>query len=119
MTTQPNQHHESNDLSQAMLRYAQGDERSFSLIYRAMAPRLYAFLLRETRNAAQAEDLVQQTFLQLHAARSRYLPGTDVTPWLFSIARHLLIDARRRSRPCVSLSADQEEGRPVPSELMC
>ena len=117
MTTQPNQHHESNDVSQAMARYAQGDERSFSLVYRAMAPRLYAFLLRETKNAAHAEDLVQQTFLQVHCARSRYLPGTDVAPWLFSIARHLLIDLRRRSRLSTSLS-DQEETHTVPAELM-
>jgi RNA polymerase sigma-70 factor (ECF subfamily) len=118
MTTQANQNIENSDLTLAMEQYAQGDQRSFSLVYRAMAPRLYAFLLRETRNEAQAEDLVQQTFLQVHCARSRYLPGTDVVPWLFSIARHLLIDARRRARPSVSLSADQDEGRAVPSELM-
>jgi RNA polymerase sigma-70 factor (ECF subfamily) len=118
MTTQPNQNIENSDLSLAMEQYARGDQRSFSLVYRAMAPRLYAFLLRETRNEAQAEDLVQQTFLQVHCARSRYLPGTDVAPWLFAIARHLLIDARRRARPTTSLSADQEEGRPVPTELM-
>jgi RNA polymerase sigma-70 factor (ECF subfamily) len=119
MTTQPNQNIENSDLSLAMEKYAAGDERSFSLVYRAMAPRLYAFLLRETHNEAQAEDLVQQTFLQVHCARSRYLPGTDVVPWLFSIARHLLIDARRRNRPSTSLSEDQDDGRLVPSELMC
>jgi RNA polymerase sigma-70 factor (ECF subfamily) len=119
MTTQPNRNIENSDLSLAMEKYAAGDQRAFSLVHRGMAPRLYAFLLRETRNEAQAEDLVQQTFLQVHSARSRYVPGTEVAPWLFSIARHLLIDARRRTRPSTSLSEDQDEGRTVPSELMC
>ena len=59
-----------------------------------------------------------QTFLQVHCARSRYLPGTDVAPWLFAIARHLLIDLRRRAKPSKSLSADYEEGSALPSELI-
>jgi RNA polymerase sigma-70 factor (ECF subfamily) len=115
--SQIDQQHETNDLAAAMGLYATGDARAFSLVYRAIAPRLYAFLLRETKNPAQAEDLVQQTFLQVHCARSRYMPGTDITPWFFSIARHLMIDMRRRARPSTSLS-DQEEGRALPSELM-
>lgn len=117
MTNQPEQQ-ETNDLSAAMARYAGGDERAFSEIHRAMAPRLYAFLLRQTKNQANAEDLVQQTFLQVHAARSRYLPGTDIVPWFFAVARHLLIDLRRRTKPSTPLSVDQDEGRALPSELV-
>jgi RNA polymerase sigma-70 factor (ECF subfamily) len=83
--------------SMAMERYAAGDDLAFEEVYDALAPRLYAFVLRRTQgNRARAEDLVQQTFLQMHHARGRFTPGADVVPWAYSIARRLLIDSVRR-----------------------
>jgi RNA polymerase sigma-70 factor (ECF subfamily) len=83
--------------SEAMERYAGGDDTAFELVYDALAPRLYAFVLRRTQgNRARSEDLVQQTFLQMHHARGRFTPGADVVPWAYSIARRLLIDSVRR-----------------------
>ena len=90
---------EPNDLSAAnaaMDRYANGDDAAFGLVYDALAPRLYPFLVRKTRDAARAEDLVQQTFLQMHCARETYVTGADVLPWAFAIARRLAIDAFRK-----------------------
>lgn len=80
----------------AMERYARGEDAAFGELYDALAPRLYGFLLRQTRDTARAEDLVQQTMLQMHRARGRFLPGAEVLPWAFAIARRLLIDQRRR-----------------------
>ncbi|HEX4514532.1 MAG TPA: RNA polymerase sigma factor [Polyangiaceae bacterium] len=82
--------------SAAMDRYANGDDAAFGIVYDALAPRLYPFLLRKTRDVAHAEDLVQQTFLQMHCARATYATGADVVPWAFAIARRLAIDAFRR-----------------------
>lgn len=90
--------------SVAMERYAGGDDTAFELVYDALAPRLYAFVLRRTQgNRARSEDLVQQTFLQMHHARGRFTAGADVVPWAYSIARRLLIDSvRRGSREVMS-----------------
>ena len=90
--------------SAAMERYASGDDLAFEVVYDALSPRLYAFVLRRTQgNRARSEDLVQQTFLQMHHARGRFTPGADVVPWAYSIARRLLIDSvRRGSREVVS-----------------
>jgi len=77
-----------------MARYAAGDDTAFPELYRLLAPRLHAFLGRRLRNPSQAEDVLQQTFLQIHAARSRFSPGSEVMPWAFAIARRLLIDGR-------------------------
>jgi RNA polymerase sigma-70 factor, ECF subfamily len=98
----------------AMDRYAQGDEAAFSELYDDLAPRLYGYLLRQTRNTARAEDLVQQTFLQMHCARGRFTRGADVVPWAFAIARRLLIDGVRRSGREVSLELREEAGAPPP-----
>jgi RNA polymerase sigma-70 factor (ECF subfamily) len=84
-------------LNAAMDRYASGDDAAFGVVYDALSPRLYPFLLRKTRDAARAEDLLQQTFLQMHCARETYVTGADVLPWAFAIARRLAIDAFRKS----------------------
>ncbi len=84
--------------SGAMARYAAGDDTAFPELYRQLAPRLHAFLCRRLRDTSQAEDVLQQAFLQIHAARSRFSPGSEVTPWAFAIARRLLIDGFRKPR---------------------
>jgi len=83
-------------LDAAMDRYARGEDAAFGEIYDRLAPRLFAFLLRYTRDHARAEDVVQQTMLQMHRNRGRFTPGAEVVPWAFAIARRLLIDTHRR-----------------------
>jgi RNA polymerase sigma-70 factor (ECF subfamily) len=83
--------------SAAMDRYACGDDAAFSELYDLLAPRLTAFLARRTRDDALASDLVQQTFLQMHASRRHFTEGADVMPWAFAIARRLMIDVFRKS----------------------
>jgi RNA polymerase sigma factor (sigma-70 family) len=91
----------------AMQRYAAGDMSAFEELYDALVPRLYSFVLRKVRCDARAEDLVQQTMMRVHCARSRFIPGSRVTPWVYAIATRLLIDqSRRRS---LELVATQRE----------
>jgi RNA polymerase sigma-70 factor (ECF subfamily) len=93
----------------AMDRYASGEDDAFSVLYDLLAPRLYGFLLRQTRSQSRAEDLVQQTLLQIHCARGRFIRGAPVTPWAFAIARRLLIDEMRKNR-LAGPTADREDG---------
>ena len=61
---------------------------------------------------------MQQTFLQMHRARGRFIPGAEVMPWAFAIGRRLLIDSGRRGKREV-LSADgndESENRSVSKE---
>lgn len=84
-------------LDAAMDRYATGDDSAFEALYDGLAPRLIAFLRRQTQDRARAEDVVQQTMLQIHRNRGRFQVGAQVVPWAFAIARRLLIDQHRRS----------------------
>jgi RNA polymerase sigma-70 factor (ECF subfamily) len=81
-----------------MARYAAGDDAAFADVYDAIAPRVFAYLERQTRDSARSEDLLQQTFLQMHRARGTFITGSAVLPWAFAIARRLLIDELRRDR---------------------
>jgi RNA polymerase sigma-70 factor (ECF subfamily) len=101
-------------INAAMDRYANGDAAAFEDLYDALAPRLLAFLRRGTGDTALAEELLQQTFLQIHLARERYVTGYDAVPWAFAIARRLRIDAFRRTRR--EVAADVEDERESPPE---
>jgi RNA polymerase sigma-70 factor, ECF subfamily len=83
-------------LDAAMDRYARGENAAFEELYDGLAPRLQSFLVRYTNDRARAEDVVQQTMLQIHRARGRFILGSQVVPWAFAIARRLLIDMHRR-----------------------
>ncbi len=82
----------------AMDRYAQGEEGAFGEVYDLVAPRVYAYLLRQTRDRAQADDLLQQTLLQMHRHRGSYAAEFAVLPWAFAIARRLFVDEFRRRK---------------------
>jgi RNA polymerase sigma-70 factor (ECF subfamily) len=105
----------------AMERYASGDDAAFAAVYDALAPRLYGFLLRQTRQTARAEDLLQHTMLKIHAARGTFIPGAEVTPWAFAIARRLLVDSiRRGKRELLTDDGQLDPGRspgPGPDEM--
>ena len=82
----------------AMERYSNGDDPAFAELYDAIAPRLLGFLRKATRDGVATEDLMQQTFLQIHRARGSFIPGAPVMPWALAIAKRLMIDSARRQR---------------------
>jgi RNA polymerase sigma-70 factor, ECF subfamily len=55
-------------------------------------------LARSGRPVADAEDLVQEALLAIHANRHTFDPGEPFTPWVHAIARYKLIDYLRRTR---------------------
>jgi RNA polymerase sigma-70 factor (ECF subfamily) len=81
----------------AMARYAEGDDRMFAAVYDAVAPRLERYLRRHLRDRALVDDIIQQTFMQMHAKRGTFRQGSQVVPWAFCIARNFMIDTKRKS----------------------
>ena len=75
-----------------------GRQGAYAEVYDAVAPRLRSFLRRLVNDVALAEDVLQQTLLQMHRARGNFIPGSPVMPWAFAIARRLVIDEQRRDR---------------------
>jgi RNA polymerase sigma-70 factor (ECF subfamily) len=81
-----------------MSRILAGEASAFFDLYVALAPKLRHRLLRVIRDEARAEDLLQQTFLQIHLSRSRFTPGAALGPWVITIAQRLLLNELRRMR---------------------
>ena len=80
-------------------RFLDGDSGSFELLVRRYVQELYQFVQRFTGDRAIAEDVVQDTFLQVHDSASRFDSARKFKPWLFTIAANKARDfLRKRQR---------------------
>src|SRR5262245_23574396 len=77
---------------------AQGDSRAFRVLLDRWSPRVHAFLARALANRADADDLVQETFVRAWHAAPRYQAGGRFAAWLFRIAGNLARQELRRRR---------------------
>lgn len=90
-----------------MTRFCRGQTEAFGLLVRRYERELYGYLRRYLGDSTLAEDVFQNTFLQLYTKSSQYETGRPVRPWLYTIATHQAIDALRRSNRHPVLSLDQ------------
>lgn len=92
------------DVAGLMAAARRGDEVAFTELYRRYADRVYRFCLFRVRRPADAEDLMQQTFLRAIEALPRYEErGLPFGAWLFRIARNVVIDHERSRRDALDL----------------
>ena len=59
---------------------------------------LYSAALRMTRNAADAEDLVQETYLKAYRAYDRFEAGTNLKAWMYRILTNTYINSYRKKQ---------------------
>jgi RNA polymerase sigma-70 factor (ECF subfamily) len=78
-----------------MAEYQAGSADAFRRLHQALAADVRAYLMALTRDATRADDLVQETFLQIHRARAAHTPGEAVRPWVFAIAKRVFLMYRR------------------------
>ena len=89
--------HDGDDDVRLMLALGAGDESAFDQLFARWAGPLLRHLERIVRDAATAEELVQETFLRLYRARERYEPNARFSTWLYTIARRLALNALDRA----------------------
>lgn len=70
---------------------------------------LFNYLRRFLGDAAKAEDVFQQTFLQVHVKSELFESGRKFRPWLYTIATNQAIDYQRRNKRHRRLSLDQSQ----------
>jgi len=90
-----------------LIRFCKGQSEAFGELVRRYERELYGYLRRYLGDAALAEDVFQNTFLQLYVKSNQYEPGRPVRPWLYTIATNQAIDALRRNNRHQALSLDQ------------
>ncbi|HXW33773.1 MAG TPA: sigma-70 family RNA polymerase sigma factor [Acidimicrobiales bacterium] len=74
------------------------DRARFSELAMEHMPSLYSAALRMTRNPADAEDLVQETFLKAYRAFDSFEEGTNLKAWLYRILTNTFINSYRAAK---------------------
>lgn len=90
-----------------LARFRRGHKEAFGVLVRRYERELYGYLRRYLGDANLADDVFQNTFMQLYVKIGQYEPGRPVRPWLYTIATHQAIDALRRNGRHQALSLDQ------------
>jgi RNA polymerase sigma-70 factor (ECF subfamily) len=88
--------------------FQRGQREAFGVLVRRYERELYGYLRRYLGDANLADDVFQNTFLQLYTKVGKYEPGRPVRPWLYTIATHQAIDALRRAGRHQALSLEQQ-----------
>lgn len=87
------------DDSQLMRRVQRGDREAFATLVERYQQPIYNFILRTVRDHSEAEDLAQNTFVQVWKSAKRYRVSAKFSTWLYTIARNLALnELRRRTR---------------------
>jgi RNA polymerase sigma-70 factor (ECF subfamily) len=90
-----------------LARFRKGQAEAFGVLVVRYERELYGYLRRYLGDADLAEDVFQNTFLQLVVKIGQYEPGRPVRPWLYTIATNQAIDALRRHGRHQALSLDR------------
>lgn len=95
--------------SRGMFALAAGDREAFTDLVERWQSRLINFFYRSTGNQADAEDLAQETFIELYRAAPRYQARGTFSSFLFTLARRRMIDSYRKQarRPLVYLDPSE------------
>jgi RNA polymerase sigma-70 factor (ECF subfamily) len=99
-----------------MRRVQRGDREAFTELVERYRQPIYNFILRTVRDEAEAEDLAQNTFVQVWKSARRYRVTAKFSTWLYTIARNLTLnEIRRRTRHrAESLDAPHPDHREQP-----
>jgi RNA polymerase sigma-70 factor (ECF subfamily) len=115
MAAGPN--HPSTDATDEQLveQYRHGDDAAFAQLVRRYRRELFNFLARYCGNRTVADDLFQESFLQVHLSADRFDTQKRFKPWLFTIAAnktrdYLRSNRRQASKPLLAPIAGADEG---------
>ena len=104
------------ELSKLLARAGVGDRAAFATLYERTSSHLLGVVLRIQRDRAQAEDILQEVYVNVwRAAQSFDAAQSQPLTWLSSIARNRAIDSLRRTqtqpqfRSTITSTADEEE----------
>ncbi len=89
-----------------------GDDRAFGVLVERYRNELHGFLARFLGSATAADDVFQDTFLQVHLSGATFDPTRTFKPWLFTIAANKARDFHRKRKRRAMTSLDAPIGSP-------
>ena len=91
----------------ALERAQEGDSEGFRLLVEQNSGNVFRLAYRMTGNEADAEDVVQETFLRAYRNIGHYDPRAKISTWLYSIASNYAIDLLRKRKHRTAETLDE------------
>ena len=88
-----------------------GEPDAFTRLHELYAQRIYRFAVKRLGDATEAEDVVQDTFLEVHKCLGSWEGRSALLTWMFGIAHHQLCRRFRKKTP-IGIPMEQLEARP-------
>jgi len=92
-----------------MLAYAGGEAAAFDALYSRHKGPAYRYLLRHCGNAAHADELFQDVWMNVIRSRTSYAPTAKFTTWLYTLAHHRVVDHWRSNGQVHIVSIDDDD----------
>lgn len=89
-----------------------GDDESFTQLHTLYAQRIFRFAVKRLGDATEAEDVVQDVFLEVHRCLGSWEGRSSLLTWMFGIAHHQLCRRFRRKTP-INVPDEQLESTPA------
>jgi len=77
---------------QLMLQFQQGDQGAFASLFEQYYRPIFQFSCRMLMNSSDAEEITQETFIQVYKAVERYQPTAKFSTWVYTIAKNLCLN---------------------------
>jgi RNA polymerase sigma-70 factor (ECF subfamily) len=90
---------DNDEVLRLLERIGQRDEAAFRELYRGFSRRLYAYVLRQLSDPAQAEEIVADTLYEVWRQPARFRGDSQFSTWLIGIARNKVLMAFRSRKP--------------------
>ncbi len=95
-----------------MLAFQQGDEGAFRTLFERHARGMFAFCHHFVRDAARAEELAQDVFVNLYRSRDRYRPSARFRTFLYRVASNHCLNELRRPERAARQAAGPDDAPP-------
>ena len=97
---------DAEELDRCLARMAHGDTDALGRLYELTSDAVYGYALSLTKNAHDAEDVMQETFVRAHLAAGSYSSQGKPTAWLLRITRNLALMRLREGGKSVTMSPE-------------
>lgn len=86
-----------------------GDKDAFRILYEEYYSRCYALAYRIMKNADDAEEVVQESFVKAYLALNKFKGDSSFYTWLYQIVRNMAIDVHRKLKRRATKAVEEEE----------
>lgn len=98
---------------QLMKLYQNGDDLAFKVLYERHSAKIYGFLSKRIGNKEKVAEVYQEVFIKIHKSKSLYDEELPLLPWIFTVAKTVMLDQLKKDKNIKSVQVEVLENRAI------